>query len=81
MNIYRDLEKYLVISLISGKRGKEDTSEVQIQWETRTVSTGYFDLFYKEILVELAVYKGTWLTRKSGIEEVQKLANRLILTE
>ena len=48
--------KMLSHTLISGKKGKEDRIEVQVQWETGAASTETLEALKKDIPVDLAIY-------------------------
>ena len=48
--------KILSHTLTSGKRGKEDQTEVQVQWETGATSTETLAALKKVIPVDLAIY-------------------------
>ena len=74
--------KILSHTLTSGKKGKEDQTEVQVQWETGATSTETLAALKKDIPVDLAIYaKENDLLEEEGWKTLERLATRSKLTE
>ena len=74
--------KILNHTLTSGKKGKEDQTEVQVQWETGATSTETLAALKKDIPVDLAIYaKENDLLEEEGWKTLKRLATISKLTD
>ena len=74
--------KILSNTVTSGKKGKEDRTEVHVQWETGATSTETLVALKKDTPVDLAIYaKEINLLVEEGWKTLQYLATRSKLTE